>query len=109
MKRYAPAIVAILGGLLLVIPMGGSGDDVRPADDVLGQSHAADRSSQVQILRELAGTDLSDLAAARDFVNSKRIPARTTDWIPYTDAVGEAIGGGKEAVESLANTLEKNR
>ena len=107
MKRYTPALVAMIGGLLLLIPIGGG--DVRPADDVLGQSHAADRLSQVQILRELAETDLSDLAAARDFVNAKRIPARTTDWIPYTDAVGEAIGGGKEAVEKLANTLEKNR
>ena len=104
MKRYAPALVAMLGGLLLLIPIGGG--DVRPADDVLGQSHAADRASQVQILRELAETDLRDLAAARDFVNAKRIPARTTDWIPYTDAVGEAIGGGKQAVQKLANTLE---
>jgi len=76
--------------------------------DVLAGCHKADRKSQVEILRGLAAKNLArdaaGLQAAKDFVNAERIRRRTEDWIPYTDAVAEAIVSGQVGV--LADKLE---
>lgn len=77
-------------------------------DDVLAKCHEADRRSQIEILRQLAAKNLArdpaGLTAAKDFVNAERIRRRTEDFIPLTDAIGDAIFSG--TVSKLADTLE---
>jgi len=95
----------ILGGLLLL-----NGGKVTPgpspAGDVLDQSYAADRISQVRILREYAGKTFPDEPAAQAWLNEQRIEARKTDFIPYTDELGRAGDDGPDAVKALADKLE---
>jgi hypothetical protein len=92
--------------LLLV---GGGGYTPGPGpicNDSLSQSHAADRASQVRILREYAGKSFSDEPTAQKWLNDQRAEARKTDWIPYTDELGAAADSGVDAVKALADRLE---
>lgn len=74
--------------------------------DSLSQSHTADRISQVRILREYAGKTFPDEPAAQAWLNEQRIEARKTDFIPYTDELGQAADTGADAVKALADKLE---
>jgi len=102
-------LLLIIGGVLLLD--GGKGivpgpGPVDPAD-CLSECHVADRASQVSILRD-AALQPRDTVDARialvKWVNERRIPARTNDWIPYTDEVAKAIEAG--TLSQLADTLE---
>jgi hypothetical protein len=86
-----------------------SADGVRPSPsrDVLSICHAADRDSQVRIIREFAGKTFASNEEGQKWINDQRAEARTTDWIPYTDALGLAIEAG-EALE-FASKLEKSQ
>jgi len=105
--RYAAFGVA----MLLFGAMGGiwsaGGIEIEPGrSDVLSQSHAADRVSQVRILREYAGQSFPDEPTAQKWLNEQRIAARIADWIPYTDALGAAADEGVDSVKALADKLE---
>ena len=94
----------LIGGLLLMFSGGGSpGGTVQ---DCLTVAHAADRASQVRILREYAGKSFSDEPAAQKWLNDQRAESRKTDWIPYTDELGAAADSGVDAVKALADRLE---
>jgi hypothetical protein len=85
----------------------GPGPVVR--NDVLQQSHAADRVSQVAVLREMAaqpfdGTTDDGRKQAGEWFNANRFRNRANDFGAYTDAVSEAIAGNTEA--ELAEQLE---
>lgn len=99
----------VLGGLGGIWSAGGI--DVSPSpgpatSDCLSQSHAADRVSQVRLLREYAGKSFPDESTAQSWLNAQRIEARKTDWIPYTDELGAAADSGVDAVKALADKLE---
>jgi hypothetical protein len=97
----------LIGGLLLMFSGGRSaGPTVK---DCLTVAHAADRLSQVRILREYAGKSFSDEPTAQKWLNDQRIAARITDWIPYTDELGAAADEGPEAVKALADRLENGK
>lgn len=97
----------LIGGLLLL-----SGGRVAPGpsqNDVLSQAHAADRASQVAVLRELAaqpfdGATDDGRKKAGEWFNAQRFRNRANDFGSYTDAVSEAIAGNAE--EKLAAELE---
>ncbi len=78
-------------------------------NDSLSESHAADRVSQVRILREYVGKTFANEPEAQAWLNAQRIEARKTDWIPYTDELGAAADHGPEAVKALADKLEGKR
>jgi len=85
----------------------GPGPVVR--DDVLQQSYAADRISQIAVLRDLAkqpfdGSTDDGRKQAGEWFNAQRFRNRADDYGPYTEAVAEAIDANSE--EALANKLE---
>ena len=113
----------LVGGLkaiaLLVLGVGAGiyaagGIDVSPSpgpadNDCLSQSHAADRVSQVAVLKELAGQPFDGTTddgrkKAGEWFNAQRFRNRANDFGAYTDAVSEAIAGNAE--EKLAAELE---
>jgi hypothetical protein len=99
--------IGLIGGLLLMFSGGGSaGPTVK---DCLTVAHAADRVSQVRILREYAGKSFSDEPTAQKWLNDQRAEARKTDWIPYTDELGAAADSGVDAVKALADKLENGK
>ena len=78
-------------------------------NDCLSQSHAADRVSQVAVLRELAaqpfdGATDDGRKQAGEWFNAQRFRNRPDDFGSFTDAVSEAIAGNAEA--ELAKKLE---
>jgi hypothetical protein len=78
-------------------------------NDCLSQSHAADRASQVAVLKEIAsqpfdGTTDDGRKQAGEWFNAQRFRNRPDDFGAYTDAVSEAIAGNAEA--ELAKKLE---
>ena len=111
-KRIAASI-----GLLVLGAAGGvwsaGGIEIGPGpvvwNDSLSESHAADRVSQVRILREYVGKTFANEPEAQQWLNAQRIEARKADWIPYTDELGAAADQGVEAVKSLADKLEGKR
>jgi hypothetical protein len=111
-KRIAASI-----GLLVLGAAGGvwsaGGIEIGPGpvvwNDSLSKSHAADRVSQVRILREYVGKTFPDEPTAQKWLNDQRIAARITDWIPYTDELGAAADEGPEAVRALADRLENGK
>lgn len=99
---------AIIGGLLLL-----NGGKVvpgpSPAGDVLQQAYAADRASQIAVLRDLAkqpfdGTTDDGRRQAGEWFNAQRFRNRANDFGSYTDRVAEAIAANSE--DSLADELE---
>ena len=109
LKAIALFVLGSLGGIwaaggILIGPSPG------PAtSDCLSQSHAADRVSQIRILREYAGKSFADEPTAQKWLNDQRIEARKADWIPYTDELGAAADSGADAVKALADKLEDAR
>ena len=99
--------IGLIGGLLLMFSGGGSaGPTVK---DCLTVAHAADRVSQIAVLRELAaqpfdGTTDDGRRKAGEFFNAQRFRNRANDYGPFTDEVSEAIAGNLEA--ELAKKLE---
>jgi hypothetical protein len=88
------------------IPIG-PGPVVR--NDVLQQSHAADRVTQIAVLRDLAnqsfdGTTDDGRKQAETWFNAQRFRNRPNDYRPYTDAVAESISTNSE--NELAEKLE---
>jgi hypothetical protein len=97
----------LLGGLLLMF---GGGSPGPVANDSLSQAHAADRVTQIAVLRELAeqpfdGTTDDGRRKAGEWFNAQRFRNRPSDFAAYTDAVAEAIAGNAEA--ELAKKLEE--
>ena len=109
LKAIALLVLGSLGGIWFA-----GGIDVSPSpgpstSDCLSQSHAADRVSQVAVLRELAaqpfdGTTDDGRKKAGEWFNAQRFRNRANDFGAYTDAVSEAIAGNTEA--ELAKKLE---
>jgi hypothetical protein len=98
----------LLGGLLLL-----GGGKVSPgpghSGDVLQQSYAADRITQIAVLRDLAnqpfdGTTDDGRKQAGEWFNAQRFRNRPNDYRPYTDAVAESISTNSE--NELAEKLE---
>ena len=109
LKAIALLVLGSLGGIWAA-----GGIDVSPSpgpttSDCLSQAHAADRVSQIRILREYAGKSFADEPTAQKWLNDQRIEARKADWIPYTDELGAAADSGADAVKALADKLEDAR
>ena len=109
LKAIALLVLGSLGGIWAAggIPIGPSPGPA--TSDCLSQSHAADRVSQVAVLRELAaqafdGTTDDGRKQAGEWFNANRFRNRADDFGAYTDAVSEAIAGNTEA--ELAKKLE---
>jgi hypothetical protein len=106
LKAIALLVLGSLGGIWAA-----GGIDVRPGpgpstSDCLTVAHAADRVTQVRILREYAGKSFPDEPTAQKWLNDQRIEARKNDWISYTDELGAAADSGVDAVKALADKLE---
>jgi hypothetical protein len=106
MTRYLPAILMVIGGVLL-IPGGEVGPGPGPSGDVFSQCCEAQRVAEIAILRELSGKEFPNDSAKLNWVNSERIAKRSAAFIPYTDALAVAIDGGK--VKEFADALEASR
>ena len=97
----------LIGGLLLMFSGGGSpGATVK---DCLTVAHAADRVSQIAVLRELAsqpfdGATDDGRKQAGEWFNANRFRNRADDYGAFTDEVSEAIASNSEA--DLAKKLE---
>jgi hypothetical protein len=96
----------LIGGLLLMFSGGSPGATVK---DCLTVAHAADRATQIAVLRELAsqpfdGTTDDGRRKAGEFFNAQRFRNRANDYGPFTDEVSEAIASNSEA--ELAKKLE---
>ena len=109
LKAIALLVLGSLGGIWAAggIPIGPSPGPA--TSDCLSQSHAADRVSQIRILRELAaqpfdGTTDDGRKQAGEWFNAQRFRNRPDDFGAYTDAVSEAIAGNTE--EKLAEQLK---
>jgi hypothetical protein len=104
---FALIASGLIGGLLLMFSGGGSpGATVK---DCLTVAHAADRLSQIAVLRELAsqpfdGTTDDGRRKAGEWFNANRFRNRASDFAGFTDAVAEAIAENAEA--ELAKKLE---
>jgi hypothetical protein len=106
------AVALIVAGAVAGV-WGAGGIDIGPGpivrNDVLQQSYDADRITQIAVLRDLAkqpfdGSTADGKIAAQDWFNVQRFRNRPTDYVPYTEAVAEAIDANSE--EALAATLE---
>lgn len=97
----------LIGGILLL--NGGKGSPgPSPAGDVLQQSYAADRVSQIAVLRDLAkqpfdGTTDDGRKKAGEWFNAQRFRNRANDFAAYTDRVAEVIAANAE--NALATEL----
>ena len=109
LKAIALLVLGSLGGIWAA-----GGIDVSPGpgptvNDCLSQSHAADRVSQVAVLKELAsqpfdGATDDGRKQAGEWFNAQRFRNRADDFGIYTDVVSEAIAANSE--EKLAAELE---
>jgi len=110
----ASPILLLIGAVILVAPhIGGNLPGPAPHnDDVLSKSYAADRVSQIAVLRELAqqpfdgGTD-EGRRLAGEWFNANRFRNRPADYTPFTDSVAEAIAANAE--DKLADKLEQKK
>ena len=106
--KWSP-ILFLVGGTLLLLPSIPPKPSPTPIGDVLGAAYAADRITQVAVLRDLAqqpfdGATDDGRKAAGDWFNANRFRNRPVDFSRYTDAVAEAIAANTEA--DLAARLE---
>ena len=112
--QVLPCLLAFVFGAGAGIWFAG-GIDVSPSpgpstSDCLSQSHAADRVSQITVLRELAaqpfdGTTDDGRKQAGEWFTKNRFKSRASDFTAYTDRVAEAIASNSE--DALANELQK--
>ena len=112
LKAIALIVLGSLGGIWAAggIPIGPSPGPT--TSDCLSQAHAADRVSQVSVLRELAaqafdGATDDGRRKAGEWFNANRFRNRADDFGAYTDAVSEAIAANSE--EKLAAELESGK
>ncbi len=80
-----------------------------PQNDTLSASYAADRVTQVAVLRELAsqpfdGATDDGRRQAGEWFNAQRFRNRSNDFGAYTDRVADAIAANSE--DTLASELE---
>ena len=106
--RWSP-ILFLVGGTLLLLPSIPPKPSPTPIGDVLGAAYAADRITQVAVLRDLAqqpfdGATDDGRKLAGEWFNANRFRNRPVDFGGYTDAVAEAIASNTEA--DLAARLE---
>ena len=106
--KWSPFLF-LVGGTLLLLPSIPPKPSPTPIGDVLGAAYAADRVSQVDVLRDLAqqpfdGATDDGRKQAGEWFNAQRFRNRPTDFTPFTDAVAEAIASNTEA--DLAARLE---
>lgn len=105
----ASPILLLIGLVILIAPKfeGVGPSPVR--DDVLSKAYAADRVSQIAVLRELAqqpfdGATDEGRRQAGEFYNSNRFRNRANDFGGWTDSVADAIAANSEG--ELADRLE---
>jgi hypothetical protein len=96
----------LIGGILLMFSGGSAGPTVK---DCLTVAHAADRATQIAVLRELSaqpfdGTTDDGRRKAGEWFNANRFRNRANDFGTFTDEVSEAIASNSEA--ELAKKLE---
>jgi len=96
----------VIGGHLLMFSGGSAGPTVK---DCLTVAHAADRATQIAVLRELSaqpfdGTTDQGRKQAGEWFNAQRFRNRANDFAGFTDAVAEAIA--ENAEQKLATQLE---
>jgi hypothetical protein len=110
----ASPILFLIGAVILAAPhIGGNLPGHAPhADDVLAKAYAADRVTQIAVLRELAqqpfdGTTDDGRRQAGEWFNANRFRNRPADFTPLTDSVAEAIAANAE--DKLADRLEGKR
>ena len=110
----ASPILLLIGAVILIAP---HFDGIAPGpaphvDDVLSKAYAADRVSQIAVLRELSqqpfdgGTD-EGRRLAGEWFSANRFKNRAADFVGYTDQVAEAISANAEG--QLADQLEGKR
>jgi hypothetical protein len=109
LKAVSLFVLGSLGGIWAA-----GGIDVSPGpgpsvNDCLAVAHAADRVSQVAVLKELAsqpfdGATDDGRKQAGEWFNAQRFRNRADDFGIYTDVVSEAIAANSE--EKLAAELE---
>jgi hypothetical protein len=109
LKAIALLVLGSLGGIWAAGGIDVSPGPVPTVEDCLSQSHAADRVSQVAVLKELAsqpfdGATDDGRKQAGEWFNDQRFRNRPDDFGPFTDAVSEAIASNTEA--ELAKKLE---
>ena len=110
----AKAVALIVCGMVAGIWVSG-GIAVLPSprptvNDCLTVAYAADRVSQIAVLRELAeqpfdGTSDDGRREAGEWFNAQRFRNRANDFGGYTDRVAEAIAANSE--DKLAEQLEE--
>ena len=106
--KWSP-ILLLVGGTLLLLPSIPPGPSPTPIGDALGVSYAADRVTQVAVLRDLAqqpfdGATDDGRKAAGEWFNANRFRNRPVDFVGYTDLVAEAIANNK--VKEFADRLD---
>ena len=106
--KWSP-VLFLVGGTLLLLPSITPKPSPTPIGDVLGAAYAADRITQVAVLRDLAqqpfdGATDDGRKAAGDWFNAQRFRNRPTDFSGYTDLVAEAIASNK--VKEFADRLD---
>jgi hypothetical protein len=109
LKAVSLLVLGSLGGIWFA-----GGIDVSPGpgpstSDCLTVAHAADRVTQIAVLKELAsqpfdGTTDDGRKQAGEWFNAQRFRNRPDDFGPFTDAVSEAIASNTEA--ELAEQLK---
>jgi len=110
----ASPILLLIGAVILLAPhIGGLPPGPAPhTDDVLSKAYAADRVTQIAVLRELSqqpfdgGTD-DGRRLAGEFFSKARFRNRAGDFGVYTDSVADAIAANAE--DKLADRLEGKR
>jgi hypothetical protein len=110
----ASPILLLIGAVILLAPhIGGITPGPAPhVDDVLSKAYAADRVTQIAVLRELAqqpfdGSTNEGRRQAGEWFTANRFRNRPADYTPLTDAVAEAIATNAE--DKLADLLEGKR
>ena len=106
--KWSPVLL-LVGGTLLLLPSITPKPFPTPIGDVLGAAYAADRITQVAVLRDLAqqpfdGATDDGRKQAGEWFNANRFRNRPVDFVGYTDLVAEAIAANTEA--DLAARLE---
>ena len=108
--KYGPAIIAVLGGLLLILPIGrvDPAPPTPPVTDILAQCQAADRASKIALVQELASRTwpedrIERIEAMMDWWLEQYTERRAADYEPFTDLVAVAIDA--DTVAELAAEL----
>lgn len=105
--------ILLLIGIVILIAQKFEGVGPSPVkDDVLSKAYAADRVTQIAVLRELAqqpfdGTTDEGRRLAGEWWTANRFRGRASDFGIFTDAVADSIAANSEG--ELAAKLEDAR